>query len=411
VLQSIEDDPLADATKAAVDAGIVVVAAAGNLGKAPSGATQYGGITAPGNAPWVLTVGAYSQEGTANTRDDIIAAFSSRGPTAIDFLAKPDLVAPGTGIVSLNDPSSTLFARKSANAAPGAYLSLSGTSVAAPAVTGGVALMIQANPTLTPNLAKAILQYTARYDDAYDPLTQGAGYLNTRGAVELATYFATARAGDRYPRGRTWTRRIIWGNYRIGGGVLSPNANAWEPGTVWGAAFEDGDNIVWGTWCGEDCDNIVWGTFEDGDNIVWGTMTEDGDNIVWGTACSDNDGDEDCDNIVWGTLEDSDNIVWGTDCGGEDCDNIVWGTVREGGEDSDNIVWGTAEDVDNIVWGTNCSGEDCDNIVWGTVCTPEDCDNIVWGTGLQTISAVAAPDRRRAAAIPARRVDHPAVTR
>jgi serine protease AprX len=371
VLESVHTDPLTLAAKRAVEAGVVVVAASGNLGRNALGLAQYGGVTAPGNAPWVLTVGAYDHQGTTNPTDDVIAPFSSRGPTAIDFYAKPDVVAPGTGIVSLSVPTSDLYLLKSTQLVDGStledrqYLSLTGTSVAAPAVTGTIAVMMQANAGLTPNLAKAIVQYTAAFHEEYDALTQGAGFLNSGGAVELAHYFVAAREGQRYPKDPTWTGKIIWGSQWIGGGAILPGGNAWALTTVWGASHEeDGDNIVWGTRCtDEDCDDIVWGTAEDEDDIVWGTF------------CAD----EDCDNIVWGTEEDSDNIVWGTDCGGEDCDNIVWGTRCEG-EDCDNIVWGTAEDDDNIVWGTDCGPEDCDNIVWGTECAGEDCDDIVWGT-------------------------------
>ena len=109
VTESLNTDPLTLAAKRAVDAGIVVVTAAGNLGKNADGQAQYGGITAPGNAPWVLTVGAHSHEGTVVRSDDVMAGYSSRGPTAIDFQAKPDLVAPGTGIVSLSSASSTMY--------------------------------------------------------------------------------------------------------------------------------------------------------------------------------------------------------------------------------------------------------------------------------------------------------------
>jgi hypothetical protein len=188
------------------------------------------------------------------------------------------------------------------------YLSLSGTSMAAPVVAGTVALMVQANPSLTPNMVKAIVQYTAqRYK--YDALTQGAGFLNTHGAVQLARFFRTARYGDRLPMSSTWSKQVIWGNRRINGGVIKPNANAFQLGTPWGL---------------------------DEDNIVWGTLFDaDGDNIVWGTHGDD-------DNIVWGTMDAVDNIVWGTDCGGADCDNIVWGTNAGL---VDNIVWGTAEEV------------------------------------------------------------------
>src|SRR5439155_11314356 len=120
-----------------VDAGIVVVAAAGNNGRSADGRTQYGGITAPGNAPWVLTVGASSHMGTIDRSDDTVAAFSSRGPTAIDRAPKPDLVAPGVGIESLSAPGSLLYSsmgpyllRGTTTTADLPYLSLSGTSMA-----------------------------------------------------------------------------------------------------------------------------------------------------------------------------------------------------------------------------------------------------------------------------------------
>src|SRR5207244_4294265 len=110
-------------------------------------------ITAPGNAPWVLTVGAYSHEGTLTRTDDKVADFSSRGPTAKDYLAKPDVVATGVGIVSLAVPGSTFYTTKAPFLLSGSietpnkpYLSLTGTSMAAPMVTGTVALMMQANP-------------------------------------------------------------------------------------------------------------------------------------------------------------------------------------------------------------------------------------------------------------------------
>jgi serine protease AprX len=361
VTESYRSDPLTLATKRAVEAGIVVVAAAGNLGRDAYGRAQYGAITAPGNAPWVLTVGAYSNEGTVTRTDDVMASYSSRGPTAKDFEAKPDVVAPGTGQVSLSDPTSTFYVTKASHLLKGSrptayrpYLSLSGTSMAAPVVSGTVALMMQANPSLTPNLTKAIIQYTAQVYRNYDSLTQGAGFLNTRGAVELARFYRTARAGDRLRVSKSWSRQILWGNHRLTRGALRPNANAWKLSTVWGSAVDGfGDNIVWGTIL--DGDNIVWGTFDTLTNIVWGTLLGDnGDNIVWGTFL-------DGDNIVWGTLAMDDNIVWGTDCGGANCDNIVWGTSLQGLDD--NIVWGTAEFAENIVWGT--SGE-VSNEVWAT---------------------------------------------
>jgi subtilisin family serine protease len=374
VTESYETDPLTLAAKRAVDAGIVVVTAAGNLGKNANGQLQYGGITAPGNAPWVLTVGAYSHEGTVQRTDDVMAGYSSRGPTAVDFEAKPDLVAPGTGIVSLADASSTLYYSKRQYLLNGSlfssakpYLSLTGTSMASPVVAGTVALMMQANPSLTPNMVKAILQYTAQVYQGYNVLTQGAGFLNTQGAVQLARFYKNAQPGSKLVIPTVWSKQVLWGNHRIKGGVIRPNANAFQLGTTWGAfADRDGDNIVWGTL---GSDNLVWGTVDllSADNLVWGTLlNSNGDNLVWGTL-------KDGDNLVWGTLSGHDNIVWGTDCGGKDCDNLVWGTAVT----AQNLVWGTALSADNLVWGTASPG---DNLVWGT---SGDTDNLVWGSSAE----------------------------
>ncbi len=384
VTQSYWIDPLALAARRLTERGILVVAAAGNLGKNAEGAMQYGGILAPGNAPWVLTVGASSTEGTPRLQDDIVADFSSIGPTRGDYLAKPDLVAPGRGVLSLAVPGSTLYQASadylvSGNVKTGypAYLSLTGTSMAAPQVAGAAVLMLQANPRLTPNLVKAILQYTARADNSYGALQEGAGFLDVQAAVRLSRFYAQNRVGSRMPVERSWSQKIIWGNQAITGGYINPLANAWATNIVWGTALAntenivwgtatDAENIVWGTLCGNgNCSNIVWGTADSsGANIVWGTA----DNIVWGTTTADNIvwGTSGPENIVWGTSGVSDNIVWGTACGGDNCANIVWGTTT-----AENIVWGTAGDNANIVWGT------ADNIVWGTF---DANGNIVWGT-------------------------------
>jgi serine protease AprX len=438
VYESYWTDPLTLAARRAVDAGIVVVASAGNLGENAQGQKQVGGITSPGNAPWVLTVGASSEQATSVRSNDTIAKFSSRGPTWVDFSAKPDLVAPGVGIESLSDSHSTLYSSLPGMLLSGIsglgltykpYLSLSGTSMSAPVVAGTVALMLEANPKLTPNAVKAILQYTAQVKSNTSFLVQGAGMLNARGAVRLAKFFASPTSGvgsmgDTIQGEWTpWARHIIWGNYRITGGIPLPGSNAWSATVrwgslktstgarvVWGARFDDNivwstgsdDNIVWSTggddnivWSTAGDDNIVWSTAGD-DNIVWSTGGDDNivwstagdDNIVWSTGTDDNivwstAGDDNIvwstageDNIVWstGTLQ---NVVWGADCGGRNCQKVVWGSQHDGvvmgtSAGDDNIVWSTSDD--NIVWST--AGDNSDNIVWST----SGDDNIVWST-------------------------------
>ena len=424
VFESYWHDPLTLAARRAAEAGIVVVAAAGNLGLDQNGHRQSGGITSPGNAPWVLTVGASSHQGTARRSDDIVGDFSSSGPTWLDFAAKPDIVAPGVGIESLSDPRSTLYGLLQPFLLSGTiavgykpYLSLSGTSMATPVVSGTVALMLEANPKLTPNAVKAILQYTAQSHSGESVLSQGAGFLNTKGAVRLAKYFAAPQTPVGYMRDTieneriNWSRRIVWGNYLITGGVPLPGSNAWASNQTWGALkTQTGEPVVWGArqsdsnivWSVNDDDNIVWSVNDDGnivwsvngdDNIVWSVDTDD--NIVWSVNGDDNivwsvsdDGNivwsvDDDGNIVWSVDDDSNivwsvsalqNVVWGTDCGGANCQKAVWGSTKNDrvmgtAEPEQNIVWSVSDD-DNIVWSVNDDG----NIVWSV----SNDDNIVW---------------------------------
>src|SRR5208283_3216423 len=109
VYESYTQDPLCQAVEQAWQAGIAVVVAAGNYGRDNAAGTNgYGTITSPGNDPYAITVGAMNTEGTADRTDDVPASYSSKGPTVIDQVVKPDLVAPGNAVVSLYTPGETL---------------------------------------------------------------------------------------------------------------------------------------------------------------------------------------------------------------------------------------------------------------------------------------------------------------
>lgn len=173
-------DPFAQATQKAIDAGILTVVAAGNESK---NGTVSGTISTPGILADAITVGAYHNSHTEELDDDRMWGDSSLGPTHPDGLAKPDLVAPGSHVVSVSASGSDLSKN---NPSWGAYHLDSGTSMAAPMVGGALALMLQVNAKLTQRAAKEILQSTAVPFEGVSPMAQGSGRMNLAAAVEAA---------------------------------------------------------------------------------------------------------------------------------------------------------------------------------------------------------------------------------
>lgn len=153
--QSSTTDPLDAAAEQAWFHGIVVVAAAGNLGSA-SDAVSY----APGNDPYVITVGATDDQGTRRTWDDVQASWSSQGMTQ-DGIAKPDVLAPGAHIVTTLAPNSAFASLCPTCIVGGSYFQVSGTSLAAPVVAGVAADLAAAHPDWTPDMIKGAIVNTA----------------------------------------------------------------------------------------------------------------------------------------------------------------------------------------------------------------------------------------------------------
>jgi serine protease AprX len=319
VWESYTLDPLCQAAEAAWKAGIIVVAAAGNYGRDNSMDEHgYGTIVAPGNDPYVITVGAMNDMGTATRTDDTIASYSSKGPTAIDHIVKPDLVAPGNGTVSLMSPNSTL-SFNSSTVVPNSYyqtnsvgnsstyMRLSGTSMATPVVSGAAALLLQQNPSLTPDQVKARLMKTAQkvltlYNTAYDRFTMrafnmqsdifevGAGYLDVQAAISnndltsLPALSATAVYNS-------FTHQV----------TIARNLS-----TSWGASVVWGDSLVYGF-------NVLGGLDNNGFSVVWG------DSVIWGM--DDGGGGF---SVVWGDSLLLPMSVQALDSGDGDF-SVVWG--------------------------------------------------------------------------------------
>ena len=188
VMESYHVDPIDAAAEILWFNGIVVVVASGNTGK--------NALYPPANDPFVITVGAADDLGTAKLADDKIAAFSASGRTS-DGFRKPDLVAPGVKLTAPLASNNSVIARQypvglvSGFTGSGYYFKMSGTSMAAPVVAGAVALLLQDEPNLTPDQVKYRLTATAR---VMSGSTAGAGMLDVPQAVNGNTS-ASANTG------------------------------------------------------------------------------------------------------------------------------------------------------------------------------------------------------------------------
>ncbi|WP_281556750.1 S8 family peptidase [Thalassomonas sp. RHCl1] len=183
VRSSYWEDPLNQAVMKAWSEGIVVVASAGNLGATPMT------VGVPGNVPYIITVGAMTDNYTPNDlSDDRLADFSSAGPTVEGFV-KPDLIAPGGHIAGLMSKQAQIAQEYPKYKLGGNYFEMTGTSQATAVVSGVAALMLANDQSLTPDDIKCRLMSSAQAalnNDgslAYSVFQQGAGLINAADAV------------------------------------------------------------------------------------------------------------------------------------------------------------------------------------------------------------------------------------
>ncbi len=314
-------DPLCRAVARAVRAGLVVVVSAGNYGRTADGVPVLGGVTSPGNSPFAITVGAIDMAGTVDRADDRVAPYSSRGPTKYDFAVKPDVVAPGSGLVSLESPGSWLSTRYPnwhvAGSGRNAYFRLSGTSMSAAVVSGGVALLLDADPGLNPAQIKVALQTGARFMKKDGLIAAGAGGVdfhaaqrlahgglvgslltsvtNTLGLQGGASFFDSGTLIDRlYDRTGLRLLSVVDLGALLGGrdgadwgvlnllGLTNPLATVAPNYVVWGNVA-DWTNSYY----------VVWGSAiqsPEGEYVVWGSADYDGEYVVWGSGIVNDQG-------------------------------------------------------------------------------------------------------------------------
>ena len=351
VVESYLRDPVCREVEAAWRAGIAVVVAAGNDGRDDSAATSgYATINSPANDPYVITVGAMKSLDTPGRDDDRIASYSAKGPTAIDHIVKPDLVAPGNLVVSLRAGDDELAAEFPQNAVPLSYYQMtsstasspyyfvmSGTSMATPVVSGAIADLLSASPRLTPDQVKAKLMKTAyktfpqvsvavdpqtgaSYTSQYDVFTVGAGYLDLAAALADNSKFTGSALSP------VAHRDLLFGNVSLSFDLLSGwNLSGWSQKSVFGNAAFGGNSAVLS-----------------GSSAVWGNKAMPGFTAVWDSRSPWDDSSTAGTRSSWGT-----NGLWGT--------RTSWGT---NGLFGTRTSWGTTgEAASRSSWGTGGVGE------------------------------------------------------
>lgn len=267
------EDPLNQAVMAAWQAGIVVVAAAGNSGPNPMT------VGVPGNVPYVITVGAMTDNYTpTDSTDDVLATWSSTGPTHEGFI-KPDLVAPGGHMLGIIPHNSWIALEYPQYFNPeGDYFTMSGTSQAAAVVSGVVALMLQADPSLSPDDVKCRLMATARPavggsgSMAYSIFQQGAGLVDALAVLasgasacanrgmdinldlagdahyggpahedENGTFYVvdpTAPDGQNHSDGYSWSGDVVQNDGQLWRrSLFSSDAGLWSRGEPWAEVY------------------------------------------------------------------------------------------------------------------------------------------------------------------------------
>jgi serine protease AprX len=181
-------DPLTRALDNLWDRGVVVVVPSGNDG--PGERT----VTSPGVDPTLLTVAAVDENGTASRADDTVPSWSSRGPAPQD-VAKPDLAAPGTHLVSLRAPGSAVDLANEGSRVETAYFRGSGTSMATAVTAGAAAALLSERPGLSPDRVKNVL-----VGSTYDAPGLGSADAAGTGGLDLAAAYDARARKVRSPR-------------------------------------------------------------------------------------------------------------------------------------------------------------------------------------------------------------------
>jgi serine protease AprX len=274
--QSYLIDPLDYAVEQVWKSGVFVVVSAGNRGPTD------GSINKPGDDPFVVTVGAMYGQETFKRGDDVVMGFSSRGPTQ-DGLSKPDLVAPGVSIASDRSIGSIVDQLHPEARVGSCCIKGTGTSQATAIVSGVAALMFQADPAMTPDVAKQTLLSTANPYLANRP-GAGAGLVDATSATSASAdgqFDGNPANGDLTPSDGTGSLEASRGSMHVyadmdGDGVPElVQGDVDVSGNTWDANSWDANSWDANSWDAETWGGTAW-TANTWDSNSWDANSWDG---------------------------------------------------------------------------------------------------------------------------------------
>jgi serine protease AprX len=272
-------DPLDRAVEKLWFDNVVVVAAAGNYGVNGQPVTI---AYAPGNDPFVITVGADDIGGSAAANNDTAAPWSAYGYT-LDGFAKPELAAPGRYMIGpVPDTSTLATGRPGSVVAPG-YMQLSGTSFASPIVAGAAAYILALHPDWTPDQVKGALMLSATAEPSAAPMSVGVGLIDASAAGAVTSP----------PNPNLGIDKFV-GPDPNGGSIPVFNSSAWQQTAAndpaWNAA--SWGSASWGSasWGSASWGSASWGSASWG-SASWGSASWGSSNLAqalasasWGSA-------------------------------------------------------------------------------------------------------------------------------
>jgi serine protease AprX len=364
-------DPLCLAAEKAVAAGLVVVASAGNSGKNAAGQEVYSTITTPGVAPSAITAGALTTWGTVTPDDDTIATYSSRGPTRFELGLKPDVVAPGNKIVSLDVPGSYLASTYPALHVAGnktnSYRMMSGTSMAAAMVSGGAALLLEGT-SLTAKQVKLALQLSAGFMPQDGIMRAGLGRVNLYSArrVNAAINSLTGSIPPVTIAGRMVTAGgLMMSNAQpLLDGALAPVGTSVVSAVQLLTTWLDlslvpsrlrGLQMIWGDQL--PAQQMIWGDqLPFGQQMIWGDLTPFGQQMIWGDQSI-------AEQMIWGDQTLGQQMIWGDQTLGQ---QMIWGDQTLGQQ----MIWGDQTSGQQMIWGDS-SNANANQMIWGDSVRPD----------------------------------------